>query len=167
MDAALQRSLRRIERALAVSHRPSMIWFEEQLQVLMERLLEIHRGALHEALKLPAMRPATRLELYRRLHLARDYAKANYTHSLSLDELAGVSGLSVNHFLRSFKAAFYQTPHQYLTELRLARAYRLLAGGELNVTQACFAVGFESLGSFSSLFRRRFGTAPSAVSAIR
>jgi len=167
MDDILQRSLRRIEGALGEPGRHPLMWFEEQLQGLMGRLLALHRGALYEAMEIPGLRLSTRLELYRRLHLARDYALANYSQPLRLDELARVAGLSVNHFLRTFKTVFHQTPHQFLTDLRLARAYRLLAGSRCSVTEACFAVGFESLGSFSALFRRRFGFPPSAIPVFR
>jgi transcriptional regulator GlxA family with amidase domain len=64
-----------------------------------------------------------------------------------------------NHFMRTFKQALHQTPQQYLTRIRLERAQELLAQP---VTDICFAVGFESLGSFSWLFRQRIGLAPEA-----
>ncbi|MBA3357135.1 MAG: helix-turn-helix transcriptional regulator [Pyrinomonadaceae bacterium] len=70
--------------------------------------------------------------------------------------------LSPNHFLRTFKQAFHQTPHQYLTRIRLEHAQGLLAQTNQPVTDVCFAVGFESLGSFSWLFRQRVGLAPEA-----
>jgi len=76
-----------------------------------------------------------------------------------LDVLAGDVGLSRAYFLRSFSQAFGQTPHEYLTVLRLDRAKRALARGA-SVTEACFDVGFSSLGSFSRLFSERVGVAP-------
>jgi AraC-like DNA-binding protein len=74
-------------------------------------------------------------------------------------ELAADVRLSRAHFLRSFAEAFGVTPHAYLTEVRLHQAKRALARGA-SVTEACVDVGFSSLGSFSSLFARRFGVAP-------
>jgi AraC-like DNA-binding protein len=70
------------------------------------------------------------------------------------------AGISPYHFIRMFEATFGVTPHQYRTGVRLERARRLLAGGA-PVTQVCMEVGFSSLGSFSSLFARRVGEAPS------
>jgi AraC-like DNA-binding protein len=99
--------------------------------------------------------PATLARLLRardRLHDAPDEAPG-------LDVLAADVGLSRAHFLRSFTEVFGRTPHDYLTEVRLDQAKRLLARGG-SVTEACFDVGFSSLGSFSRLFARRVGVAP-------
>jgi len=87
-----------------------------------------------------------------RLHDAPDAAPR-------LDVLADDVGLSRAYFLRSFAEAFGRTPHDYLTEVRLDRAKRTLARGA-SVTEACFEVGFSSLGSFSRLFAQRVGVAP-------
>jgi len=65
-------------------------------------------------------------------------------------------------FLRTFKQIFHLTPHQYLTQLRLEQARKLLTRSDLPVTDICFSVGFESPGSFSWLFRRRVGCSPEA-----
>jgi transcriptional regulator GlxA family with amidase domain len=127
----------------------------------MERLLWVHRDLRGQVAALPAARAATRDELYRRLHRARDFAAACLHLPLTLDDLAGAAAMSPNHLLRTFRAAFGQTPHQYLTRLRLARARQLLVSTDLPVTEVCLAVGFESLGSFSTLFRREYGLAPS------
>jgi AraC-like DNA-binding protein len=87
-----------------------------------------------------------------RLHDAPDVAPR-------LDVLAGDVGLSRAHFLRSFAEAFGVTPHEYLTHVRLDLAKRALARGA-SVTEACFDVGFSSLGSFSRMFAHRVGVAP-------
>jgi len=108
------------------------------------------------------VRAASREELYRRLHRARDYAAACLDEPITLNDMARVACLSTNHFLRTFKQAFHQTPHQYLTRIRLERAQGLLTQTNQPVTDVCFAVGFESLGSFSWLFRQRVGLAPDA-----
>jgi AraC family transcriptional regulator len=137
-------------------------WLQEYLHALMTRLLGAHQQVWREVEQVPALRPATREELYRRLHRARDYAAALAHTPLTLDDLAGVACLSPNHFLRTFKAIFHQTPHQYLTAKRLEHARRLLLHTDLSVTEICFAIGFESLGSFSALFRRQTGLSPQA-----
>ena len=58
------------------------------------------------------------------------------------------------------KLAFGRTPMQLLQEARLEAARGMLAGTGDDVTSICLAVGFESLGSFSWLFRKRFGVSP-------
>jgi AraC-like DNA-binding protein len=70
--------------------------------------------------------------------------------------------VSESHFARSFKAAFGETPHRYLLRRRMERAKALLRAGELSVTEVCLEVGFTSLGSFSTQFRRFVGESPTA-----
>jgi len=159
-NAMLTPALHALRRALP-AHRHDPAWLTEQLHHLADRLLRVHQHVRAEVAALPAVRAATREELYRRLHRARDYAAACFDQPLTLDDLARVAALSPNHLLRTFRQAFGQTPHQYLTERRLARAHALLTHTDQPVTAICLAVGFESLGSFSSLFRRRYGLAPS------
>jgi transcriptional regulator GlxA family with amidase domain len=84
---------------------------------------------------------------------------------LSLDELAQRAYLSRYHFIRLFRRFFYETPHQYLTRKRLEKAKHLLANSTLSVTDICFAVGFESIGSFSTLFHKTVGWPPSVYRA--
>jgi AraC-like DNA-binding protein len=138
------------------------VWLHEQLHGLMESLLQVHQQTWREAEQLPASKRSTREELYRRLARARDYAAALFASPLTLAELAQVACLSPNHFLRTFQAAFHQTPHQYLTASRLEAAQRLLRHTDRSVTEICFDVGFVSLGSFSSLFRQKVGLSPEA-----
>lgn len=137
-------------------------WVDEQFHLLMQQLLYVHERTCGEIASIPAVRAATRTELYRRLHLARDYMAASYSQPITLDDVARTARLSPNHLLRTFKQAFGATPHQFLTEVRLKQARRLLTTTERPITDICLEVGFESLGSFSWLFRRRFGMSASA-----
>jgi AraC-like DNA-binding protein len=88
-----------------------------------------------------------------------------YAGPLDVPALARRAGVSRAHFTRSFKLTFGETPHQYLMSRRMERAKSLLRAGELSVTDVCFAVGFSSLGSFSTQFRRFVGESPSAYRA--
>ena len=100
-----------------------------------------------------------------RLHLARAFIDDHYDLALDLGQIAEQASFSRYHFLRLFRGAFGQTPHQYLTQRRIAKAKELLATRELSVTEICLAVGFDSLGSFSVLFRRHVGQAPTIYRA--
>jgi transcriptional regulator GlxA family with amidase domain len=84
-----------------------------------------------------------------------------YGRPVSLPDVSAQANLSPYHFLRVHKQAYGETPHEYLTRLRVERAKALLAKGSHNVTEACFEVGFSSVGSFSALFARRVGLSPS------
>jgi AraC-like DNA-binding protein len=136
------------------------VWINERLHELTQRMLQVHRGVYAEVESLPAMRASTREELYRRLHRAKEFIAASFDQPITIDEMARVACLSTNHFLRTFQQAFRQTPHQFLTAQRLERARNLLLHTDLPVTEVSLSVGFESLGSFSSLFRRRLGASP-------
>jgi len=81
---------------------------------------------------------------------------------LSIAEVAREAAMSPFHFLRRFESVFGTTPHQFRIQSRLDRARHLLALSDYSVTDVCMEVGFSSLGSFSALFARRFGTPPSA-----
>jgi AraC-like DNA-binding protein len=94
------------------------------------------------------------------LRRARDFADRHYAEPLSLDALANVAGLSKYHFLRMFRATYGTTPMEYVSQRRIERAQDLLRATNLTVTEVCFAVGFSSLGSFSSRFRRLVGETP-------
>jgi AraC-like DNA-binding protein len=96
---------------------------------------------------------------FRRLCLARDLLAGEQT--LSVNDVARQAHISPFHFIRQFEALFGQTPHQFRIQTRLDRAKILLARGNHSVTDVCMEVGFTSLGSFSDLFTRRVGTAPS------
>jgi len=100
-------------------------------------------------------------ETFARVLRARDAIHARYAEPLRLDQLAREAALSPFHFLRIFRSAFGETPHQYLTRVRIEAAKRLLLA-DAPVTDVCFEVGFQSLGSFSALFARRVGAPPSA-----
>jgi AraC-like DNA-binding protein len=100
------------------------------------------------------------MELYRRLHRGRDFLLSCYDQPLTVAAAARVATLSPFHFQRMFKLAFGQTPMQFLQQTRLEAARRLLAHTGDGITTICYAVGFESPGSFSWLFRKRFGVSP-------
>ena len=98
-------------------------------------------------------------EVYQRLCRARAFIDHCYDHPLSLDQISSQACFSRYHFLRLFRQAFNKTPHQYLIERRIEKAKELLTNN-LRVTDVCFEVGFQSLGSFSSLFHKYVGHAP-------
>ena len=100
-------------------------------------------------------------QTYRSLTDAREFMRHAYARPIGLSEVAARAHLSPHHFLRLHRWAFGETPHEFLTRLRIGRAKTLLARGSHNVTEVCFEVGFSSLGSFSSLFLRRVGLSPS------
>jgi AraC-like DNA-binding protein len=101
----------------------------------------------------------------RHLLRAKDLADARYFEALEVDDLARIAGLSRAHFSREFRHAFGESPHAYLLTRRLERAAALLRTTDRPVIEVCFSVGLQSVGSFTTSFKRMFGISPSAYRA--
>jgi AraC-like DNA-binding protein len=99
--------------------------------------------------------------LYRRIVQAKLFIDIHYAGKIDLENIADEAYFSKFHFIRQFKKIYGNTPHQYLTQVRIEKAMQLLRSG-VPVSEACFSVGFESISSFSALFKRIAGLAPSA-----
>jgi AraC-like DNA-binding protein len=92
----------------------------------------------------------------------RDRIDREYAQPLNVEALARGVHMSAGHLSREFRAAFGESPYAYLMTRRIERAMALLRRGELSVTEVCFAVGFSSLGTFSTRFSELVGMPPSA-----
>lgn len=103
---------------------------------------------------------STKIEIMKRLNLAKDHMHTNYNKNISLEELAKHACLSVNHLLRTFKQAFDQSPHQFLIQLRLQRAKMLLKTTKYSINEVVCMVGFECPSSFIRLFKGRYNITP-------
>ena len=98
-------------------------------------------------------------EQYQRIIAAKLFMDENYHEPLHLEHIAQRAFMSRYHFHRVFSSIYRKTPHQYLTLKRIERAKDLLAENR-QVTEVCSEVGFESLGTFSVLFKKEIGFAP-------
>ena len=98
-------------------------------------------------------------DTFRRLCRGRDLLASEYNSRVLLEHAAREACLSEYHFHRLFRATFGETPHDFITRLRMDRARQMLAS-ERSVTEVCFEIGYSSLGSFSSKFRAQFGRPP-------
>jgi AraC-like DNA-binding protein len=101
----------------------------------------------------------------RHLLKAKDLADARYWEPLDVDDLAHAAGLSRAHFSREFRAAFGESPHNYLLTRRMERAAALLRNTDRSVADICFSVGLQSVGSFTTSFKRTYGMTPTAYRA--
>lgn len=126
-------------------------------------LVRAQRDAASRVARVPALRASTREELSRRVGVATAFLHANLDRNVSIAEAAREACLSPFHFHRLFTAFHGTTPHRYLTRLRLERARALLRNGSRRVADVASECGFESVGSFTTLFRRSFGVSPAAI----
>jgi AraC-like DNA-binding protein len=99
---------------------------------------------------------------FARLLRARDFLGAGYRDRVLLENAARQACLSPYHFNRVFTRAFGETPHEFVTRMRIEEAKKMLLAENQSVTDICFDLGYESLGSFSTRFRSLTGLSPAA-----
>lgn len=136
----------------------------EPLDALIDETALALARAQHDvdrlAERLPVARPATRVEVRRRVETGLSYMHANLGASITLDDVARHACMSPFHFHRHFTFIVGETPHRYLSRLRLERAKSLLRSTATAIGEIASACGFESTTSFTTLFTRRLGRSP-------
>src|SRR5215831_10111967 len=101
----------------------------------------------------------------RHLVRAKDLIDARYFEPLDIRTLARAARLSPAHFSREFRRTFGESPHSYLLTRRMERAAALLRNTDRSVADICYAVGLQSVGSFTTSFTRTYGVPPTAYRA--
>jgi len=109
--------------------------------------------------------PGQDLDTLARVRRVRDRMDRDYARPLDVESLARSVHLSAGHLSRQFALAYGETPYAYLMTRRIERAMTLLRTTDLSVTEVCFAVGCQSLGTFSTRFSELVGVAPSVYRA--
>ena len=104
--------------------------------------------------------------LYHQIVRAKLYIDERFASHIDLNNIADEACFSKFHFSRLFKEIYGRTPHQHLIAMRINKAAVLLENGA-SVKEACFAVGFDSVTSFTGLFKRRMGMTPAAFQRDR
>lgn len=99
-------------------------------------------------------------DVYKKIVMAKLYMDENFHESIDLDRISREACLSRYHFHRLFTRIYQRTPHQYLTRKRVEQARQWLVDKDITVSEICNNVGFESIGSFSVLFKKEIGYAP-------
>ena len=101
-----------------------------------------------------------RIYLYRRIVQAKLFIAKNSTSNINLSIIAGEAFFSKFHFIRLFKKIYGKTPHQYLISVRIENAKQLLQT-KISISEVCMLIGFDSVSSFTGLFKRYTGLTPS------
>jgi AraC-like DNA-binding protein len=104
--------------------------------------------------------PVLTPDIYQRIVAAKVYIDENYHEPIDLEQISRQAFISRFHFHRLFRQVYKKTPHQYVTQTRMDAAKVLLAKEGISITDVCNRIGFESPGSFSSLFRKQNGYSP-------
>ncbi len=137
----------------------SRLYVDALAHALAVHLLQHYSRGQSGAAGMPAQRERL---VPRRIRRVTDYVRANLSADLAISELAAHAGLSSFHFARVFRHATGETPHQFVTRLRLEEAARLLRATDQTVLQIALAVGFENASHFSVQFKRGYGVTPLA-----
>lgn len=138
-------------------------WYEDQLYFLMRRMLALHARDQRTADRIPALRPSTRKELFRRVALGADFINTHFAEPIGLREIAAASLLAPYHCLRVFKSVFGQTPNAYLNARRVQAAVRLLRTSSAIVEEVAARVGFQNRTTLFRHMKRSRGIAPSDI----
>ncbi|VVD32119.1 DNA-binding domain-containing protein, AraC-type [Paraburkholderia dioscoreae] len=141
----------------------SRLYVDALVHALAAHLLQHYSRGRSALAGSPAGLPACPERLVpRRIRRVTDYIRANLAGDLAISELAAQAGLSSFHFARVFRRETGETPHQFVTRLRLEEAARLLYATDQTVLQIALAVGFENASHFSVQFKRDYGVTPLA-----
>jgi AraC-like DNA-binding protein len=100
-------------------------------------------------------------DLTRQIKSAKLYIDRNFSEDLNIDKIAGKALVSKFHFIRVFKRYYGRTPNQYLQEVRIEMAKKILLKRK-NIDEVCESIGFKSKTSFISLFKKMTGVTPLA-----
>jgi AraC-like DNA-binding protein len=103
--------------------------------------------------------------LYVQIRQSKAFIEKYHAEEIGLKKMAAAAFMSRFHYIRIFQQVYGVTPRQYLRDLRIAKAKEYLKQG-YSVTQACFEVGYESLPTFSSAFKRATGYSPRAYQKL-
>ncbi len=95
-----------------------------------------------------------------RINNIYDFALQHFRQRISLDEVAEVAGMSSNAFCRYFKSRTGKTFSQFLIEIRVGHACKLLIENNMNVKQICYESGFHNFAGFHKYFKQITGKSP-------
>jgi AraC-like DNA-binding protein len=104
--------------------------------------------------------------LTRHVMQAKHFIDKHFPDRIDLDKMAKEAHLSKFHFIRIFKANYGRTPYQYLIDFRMQKAKEFLKKG-LSVSDVCISVGFESIPSFTRIFKKMTGITPARFQHLK
>ena len=132
----------------------------EHLVLLLNDLTRFHKIEKYRADGINAIRPNTRVEIYKRICIAKDFLHSNFMEKPNLSDVSRTACLSVPQLIRQFKTVFKETPHQYLTRIRLENAAKLLKHTSTPVHEITWMCGFEDVSAFCRAFKSEHGIQP-------
>lgn len=111
-------------------------------------------------------KPYPKWYLYRRVVQAKLFIDNHFDEKIELDNIADEAFFSKYHFIRLFNSVYNKTPYQYLSYIRIEKAKQLLTL-DVSISQVCYSIGFDSVSSFSGLFKRIVGQTPASYQLLQ
>ena len=146
-------------------HKLDHLDMEEIVIEVLFRLQNDQLTAYKLAKRIKSKKHSTKIEVFKRLLLSREYIHDNLNRPIPMGELANISCLPKFHLYDSFKRVFGQTPHQYANAIKLMKSKELLASGEYMVNEVSDLLGFNDIQCFSKLFKKHYRISPSQFKA--
>jgi AraC-like DNA-binding protein len=129
---------------------------------VLEHMMYLRQGKLKQVLKVDALKSSTRVEIFKRVSIAREVLLSQTQESLDLSQLSRASCLSVPQLVRQFRAVYGKTPYQYLVNERLKRSAQLLSDTNIHVNEIANLCGFEDASAFSRAFKKYYQRQPTS-----
>ena len=133
---------------------------EEQLFFLLSYLIKTLKSDTEKIAGVSAIKPSSKIEIYKRLCIAKDFLHSTFMEKPDLKLLASIACLSVPQLIRQFKSVFKVTPHQYLIQIKLKQAVDLLKNTDKPIHEITWACGFENVSAFCRAFKSAYGFQP-------
>jgi AraC family transcriptional regulator len=134
-------------------------WFLD----LSERIVYQEYGNYLALNEINSVKPSTKKELLERLHLAKEYIDANFLQISEIKEVAGHCNMSEYHFFRRFKEVYKKTPYQYITEIKMQLAKKMLLEKSHTISDIAILCSYPDVFTFSKAFKKFYGVAPSTL----
>ncbi|KRT15511.1 hypothetical protein ASU31_14265 [Pedobacter ginsenosidimutans] len=133
---------------------------EEQLFFLLRYLIRTLKSDTEKIAGVSAIKPSSKIEIYRRLCIAKDFLHSTFMEKPDLKLLGSIACLSVPQLIRQFKSVFKVTPHQYLIQIKLKQAVDLLKNTDKPIHEITWSCGFENVSAFCRAFKSAYGFQP-------
>lgn len=144
------------------SREDRMDQFLDMLKILHELSLDADARTLASN----SFAKAGHLQQNQRVNSVMDYISRQYTEEIKLEDLAAIAAMAPSAFSRFFKQNTGRTPVDYIIDVRLGAAARMLVDTNASVSDICYACGFNNLSNFNRTFKARRGYTPREFRAL-
>jgi AraC-like DNA-binding protein len=132
----------------------------KKIMLLMEALMEIGNNKQNNILSSIGFRNDFQKSENDRINAIYDYSLSNFKRKIQMDEMAAIANMSPNSFCRYFKSRTHKTYSQFINEIRIGHACKLLIEDKISIKQICYESGFRNAASFHNFFKLITGKSP-------